>query len=53
MPDRRKGYIQKATVGDRQIYTGEYDDDGFDNNCNINLKSVFNICLGFSAISNE
>ncbi len=28
MPDRRKGYIQKATVGDHKIYlhTGEYDD---------------------------
>jgi len=28
MPDRRKGYIQKVTVGDHKIYlhTGEYDD---------------------------
>ena len=28
MPDRRKGYIQKATVGDHKVYlhTGEYDD---------------------------
>ena len=28
MPDRRKGYIQKATVGDHKIYlhTGEYND---------------------------
>ena len=28
MPDRRKGYIQKATIGDHKIYlhTGEYDD---------------------------
>ena len=28
MPDRRKGYIQKATVGNHKIYlhTGEYDD---------------------------
>ena len=28
MPDRRKGYIQKAAVGDHKIYlhTGEYDD---------------------------
>ena len=28
MPDRRKGYIQKATLGDHKIYlhTGEYDD---------------------------
>jgi ribonucleoside-diphosphate reductase alpha chain len=28
MPDRRKGYIQKAVVGDHKIYlhTGEYDD---------------------------
>ena len=27
MPDRRKGYIQKATIGDHKIYlhTGEYD----------------------------
>ena len=27
MPDRRKGYIQKATVGDHKVYlhTGEYD----------------------------
>jgi len=28
MPDRRKGYIQKATIGEHKIYlhTGEYDD---------------------------
>jgi len=28
MPDRRKGYIQKITIGDHKIYlhTGEYDD---------------------------
>jgi len=28
MPDRRKGYIQKAAIGDHKIYlhTGEYDD---------------------------
>ena len=28
MPDRRKGYIQKATVGNHKVYlhTGEYDD---------------------------
>ncbi len=28
MPDRRKGYIQKATIGNHKIYlhTGEYDD---------------------------
>jgi len=28
MPDRRKGYIQKAAVGDHKVYlhTGEYDD---------------------------
>ena len=28
MPDRRKGYIQKATVGDHKVYlhTGQYDD---------------------------
>ena len=28
MPDRRKGYIQKVSVGDHKIYlhTGEYDD---------------------------
>ena len=28
MPDRRKGYIQKATIGDHKIYlhTGEYND---------------------------
>ena len=28
MPDRRKGYIQKATIGDHKIYLhiGEYDD---------------------------
>ena len=28
MPDRRKGYIQKATIGDHKIYlhTGEYED---------------------------
>ena len=28
MPDRRKGYIQKVTIGDHKIYlhTGEYDD---------------------------
>ena len=28
MPDRRKGYIQKASVGDHKIYlhTGEYED---------------------------
>ena len=28
MPDRRKGYIQKASIGDHKIYlhTGEYDD---------------------------
>ena len=28
MPDRRKGYIQKATVGDHKVYLhiGEYDD---------------------------
>ena len=28
MPDRRKGYIQKVSIGDRKIYlhTGEYDD---------------------------
>ena len=28
MPDRRKGYIQKATIADHKIYlhTGEYDD---------------------------
>jgi ribonucleoside-diphosphate reductase alpha chain len=28
MPDRRKGYIQKAQIGDHKIYlhTGEYDD---------------------------
>ena len=28
MPDRRKGYIQKATVGDHKVYlhTGEYND---------------------------
>ena len=28
MPDRRKGYIQKATIGDHKVYlhTGEYDD---------------------------
>ena len=28
MPDRRKGYIQKVTVGNHKIYlhTGEYDD---------------------------
>ena len=28
MPDRRKGYIQKATVGDHKVYlhTGEYED---------------------------
>ena len=27
MPDRRKGYIQKATIGDHKVYlhTGEYD----------------------------
>ena len=29
MPDRRKGYIQKATIGDHKIYLhiGEYDDE--------------------------
>ena len=28
MPDRRKGYIQKATIGDNKVYlhTGEYED---------------------------
>ena len=28
MPDRRKGYIQKASVGDHKVYlhTGEYED---------------------------
>ena len=28
MPDRRKGYIQKASIGDHQVYlhTGEYED---------------------------
>ena len=28
MPDRRKGYIQKVTIGDHKVYlhTGEYDD---------------------------
>ena len=28
MPDRRKGYIQKASIGEHKIYlhTGEYDD---------------------------
>ena len=28
MPDRRKGYIQKVTIGNHKIYlhTGEYDD---------------------------
>ena len=28
MPDRRKGYIQKATIGDHKVYlhTGEYED---------------------------
>jgi len=28
MPDRRKGYIQKASIGDHKVYlhTGEYDD---------------------------
>ena len=28
MPDRRKGYIQKATIGDHKVYlhTGEYQD---------------------------
>ena len=28
MPDRRKGYIQKATIADHKVYlhTGEYDD---------------------------
>ena len=28
MPDRRKGYIQKAQIGDHKVYlhTGEYDD---------------------------
>jgi ribonucleoside-diphosphate reductase alpha chain len=28
MPDRRKGYIQKVSIGDHKIYlhTGEYDD---------------------------
>ena len=28
MPDRRKGYIQKATIGNHKVYlhTGEYDD---------------------------
>ena len=29
MPDRRKGYIQKAQIGDHKVYryTGEYDDE--------------------------
>ena len=29
MPDRRKGYIQKATIGDHKVYlhTGEYEDE--------------------------
>ena len=28
MPDRRKGYIQKAQIGDHKVYlhTGEYND---------------------------
>ena len=28
MPDRRKGYIQKVSIGEHKIYlhTGEYDD---------------------------
>ena len=28
MPDRKKGYIQKAQIGDHKVYlhTGEYDD---------------------------
>ena len=28
MPDRRKGYIQKASIGEHKIYlhTGEYND---------------------------
>ena len=28
MPDRRKGYIQKASIGDHKVYlhTGEYED---------------------------
>ena len=28
MPDRRKGYIQKVTIGDHKVYlhTGEYED---------------------------
>ena len=28
MPDRRKGYIQKATIGNHKVYlhTGEYED---------------------------
>ena len=32
MPDRRKGYIQKATIGDHKVYlhTGEYEDKLYD-----------------------
>ena len=32
MPDRRKGYIQKAQIGDHKVYlhTGEYDDGNRD-----------------------
>ena len=33
MPDRRKGYIQKAQIGDHKVYlhTGEYDDENWGN----------------------
>ena len=32
MPDRRKGYIQKAQIGDHKVYlhTGDYDDGKID-----------------------
>ena len=41
MPDRRKGYIQKATIGDHKVYlhTGEYEDGTIDYCGNASLNT--------------
>ena len=40
MPDRRKGYIQKATIGDHKVYlhTGEYEDGKSEKYLSIQVK---------------
>ena len=42
MPDRRKGYIQKAQIGDHKVYlhTGEYDDGKIGEILSIPTKKV-------------